>query len=34
MPRSGGVSVRLTAVPYCGWANRRQPPMRVWLPGR
>ncbi|WP_418896317.1 hypothetical protein [Streptomyces cupreus] len=24
--------VRLTAVPYHAWANRRQGPMRVWVP--
>ncbi|MEU2267837.1 hypothetical protein ABZ568_15750 [Streptomyces olindensis] len=32
--RSGGVAVRLTAVPYCGWAHRRRGPMPVWSPGR
>ncbi|MFC9508262.1 glycoside hydrolase family 127 protein [Streptomyces sp. NPDC057002] len=30
--RSDGAAVRLTAVPYCVWANRRQGPMRVWIP--
>ncbi|MGN9757890.1 hypothetical protein [Streptomyces sp. SD31] len=23
----------MTAVPYCAWANRRQGPMPVWVPG-
>jgi DUF1680 family protein len=27
-----GTTGRLTAVPYCLWANRRVGPMRVWLP--
>ncbi|WDV55327.1 hypothetical protein PV963_35685 [Streptomyces coeruleorubidus] len=30
--RSDGAAVRLTAVPYCVWANRRQGPTRVWIP--
>ncbi|WP_367668912.1 hypothetical protein [Streptomyces sp. DT2A-34] len=31
--RGGAAAVPLTAVPYCAWANRRQGPMRVWVPG-
>lgn len=30
--RGSGAAVRLTAVPYHAWANRRQGPMRVWVP--
>jgi DUF1680 family protein len=28
--RGGGDAVRLTAVPYYAWANRRPGPTRVW----
>ncbi|WP_369173296.1 glycoside hydrolase family 127 protein [Streptomyces sp. R28] len=30
--REGAAAVPLTAVPYYAWANRRQGPMRVWIP--
>ncbi|WP_406472290.1 glycoside hydrolase family 127 protein [Streptomyces sp. NBC_01615] len=30
--RSDGSAVRLTAVPYYAWANRREGAMRVWIP--
>lgn len=30
--RGGGDAVPLTAVPYYAWANRREGPMRVWIP--
>ncbi|MEU9291272.1 beta-L-arabinofuranosidase domain-containing protein [Streptomyces sp. NPDC048275] len=30
--RSDGSDVRLTAVPYYAWANRREGAMRVWIP--
>ncbi|MFD8999917.1 glycoside hydrolase family 127 protein [Streptomyces sp. NPDC059582] len=30
--RSDGTAVPLTAVPYYGWANRKEGPMRVWIP--
>ncbi|MEV0170257.1 beta-L-arabinofuranosidase domain-containing protein [Streptomyces sp. NPDC050803] len=30
--RADGAVVRLTAVPYYAWANRRPGPMRVWVP--
>lgn len=30
--RGDGDVVRLTAVPYYAWANRREGPMRVWIP--
>ncbi|MFF4252409.1 glycoside hydrolase family 127 protein [Streptomyces sp. NPDC001663] len=30
--RGSADAVRLTAVPYCAWANRRPGPMRVWIP--
>ncbi|MFC7261757.1 hypothetical protein [Streptomyces lutosisoli] len=30
--RSDGSAVRLTAVPYYAWANRRDGAMRVWIP--
>ncbi|GGN23007.1 hypothetical protein GCM10011578_055010 [Streptomyces fuscichromogenes] len=31
-PREEGAAVRLTAVPYCAWANREPGAMRVWVP--
>ncbi|WP_341846401.1 hypothetical protein [Streptomyces regalis] len=31
--RGDAAAVPLTAVPYYAWANRRQGPMRVWIPG-
>lgn len=30
--RGAGAAVRLSAVPYHAWANRRPGPMRVWVP--
>ncbi|WP_407696888.1 hypothetical protein [Streptomyces dysideae] len=30
--RGDGDAVRLTSVPYHAWANRREGPMRVWIP--
>ncbi|MEU6260936.1 hypothetical protein [Streptomyces sp. NPDC047043] len=30
--RGSADAVRLTAVPYRAWANRRPGPMRVWIP--
>ncbi|WP_341845955.1 hypothetical protein [Streptomyces curacoi] len=30
--RGDAAAARLTAVPYHAWANRRQGPMRVWIP--